>query len=217
MSSGGAGARALVRAFKQVFDIDNPLEGVRLGGHTDPQIILDTLAKRGLTERASPTDPDRIRDLYLEYLADEIHKGEKACVLPGVVTLLEELAAHPEVKLALVTGNFERGARIKLGRFDLNRFFDLGGFGSDSIHRRDLVPIAMDRARARFGTPFHPADTIVLGDTEKDIDCGRHSGCKTVAVSTGSIAADVLKAETPDLFFENFSDTGRVVDQILAL
>ena len=217
MLSGGAGARALTRALKQVFDLDNGLEGVRLGGQTDPQIVADALERRGLTAKATPTDVDRVRDLYLEYLAAEITQSDKAAVLPGVVALLERLAVHPEVRLGLVTGNFERGARIKLGRFDLNRYFPLGGFGSDSIVRRELVPIAMDRARAHYRLAFDARDTVVIGDTEKDIDCGRHSGARTVAVCTGSIPAGALRALEPDLFFESFADTGAVADALLSL
>lgn len=217
MLSGGAGARALMRMFSELFGLENALEGVRLGGQTDPQIIADVFERRGLAATVTPADVDRARDLYLTYLAAEIVTSEKAVALPGVVTLLERLAGHPDVKLALVTGNFEPGARIKLSRFDLNRFFPLGGFGSDSHLRRELVPIAMDRARAHYGLAFDARDTVVIGDTEKDVDCGRHSGARTVAVCTGSIGEADLKACSPDLYFENFADTDRVAEALLSL
>lgn len=217
MMSGGAGARALARALREEFGLEDGLAGVRLGGQTDPQIVTDALERAGLAGSAGPERVDRVRDLYLTYLASEIQVAAQARVLPGVVALLTALSGHGHAKLALLTGNYEPGARIKLGRFDLNRYFTVGGFGSDSHVRRELVPIAMDRARAHFSEDFAPGDVVVIGDTEKDVDCGRHSGTRTVAVATGSISATVLKGCQPDLFFASFEDTARVSDLILSL
>jgi hypothetical protein len=48
-------------------------------------------------------------------------------------------------------------------------------FGSDSAVRRDLVPVALDRARRRLnGSVLELHQVVVIGDTERDVDCGRH-------------------------------------------
>ena len=62
--------------------------------------------------------------------------------MPGVVELVAALAESGEVALGLLTGNWERGARIKLAPFDLNRYFPFGAFGDDQLHRRGLPPVA---------------------------------------------------------------------------
>lgn len=217
MLSGGAGARALSRALLEVFGIANALEGVRLHGQTDPQIVADALEAAGRTRSAKPEELDRARELYLTYLAAEIRTAQKARMLPGVLELLEHLAGIPHVKLALLTGNIEPGARIKLSRFDLNRFFACGGFGSDSRVRRELVPIALDRARAQFRVELGASDVVVIGDTEKDVDCGRFAGARTLAVATGSVSEEDLRHAGPDLVFPSFEDTHRVADALLAL
>ena len=49
---------------------------------------------------------------------------------PGIPALLERLAAEPRVTLGLLTGNIERGARMKLEPAGLNRYFSFGAFGS---------------------------------------------------------------------------------------
>ena len=214
MLTGGAGARALTRAFHEVFGLVDALVGVRLHGQTDPQIVTDTLAKAGRT--GSEDELARIRALYLEYLGHEIRAAEKARVLPGVLGLLEHLAGIPHVKLALLTGNIEPGARIKLSRFDLNRYFACGGFGSDSHLRRALVPIALDRARTHFGIEVDPADAVVIGDTEKDVDCGRAAGARTLAVATGGATEAVLHEAGADVVVPTLEDTHRIAEMLLA-
>jgi phosphoglycolate phosphatase len=217
MLSGGAGARALGRALLEVFGLPNALEGVRLHGQTDPQIVADALERAGRTQSATAEELDRARELYLTYLEREIQTSEKARVLPGVQRLLEHLAGISHVKLALLTGNIEPGARIKLSRFDLNRFFVCGGFGSDSRVRRELVPIALDRARAQWKVELAASDVVVIGDTEKDVDCGRFAGARTLAVATGSVSEEDLKNAGPDLVFPSLEDTHRVADALLGL
>lgn len=217
MLSGGAGARALTRALGEVFGLTDPLTGVRLNGQTDPQIVLDALERAGKKDAAHPERLDTVTERYLEYLAGEIHHSEKARVLPGVVALLDALAARPDVKLGLVTGNLERGARIKLSRFDLNRYFTCGGYGSDSIQRRELVPIALERASACFSVALSPRDAVVIGDTEKDVDCGRHAGARTLAVATGGVPESVLRDAGPDALFATLEHTERVIETILSL
>ena len=58
--------------------------------------------------------------------------------------LLDELAARDDVLLALVTGNFEPIARLKLARAGIGDYFPRGqgGFGSDHEDRAALPPIA---------------------------------------------------------------------------
>jgi phosphoglycolate phosphatase-like HAD superfamily hydrolase len=216
--SGGAGARALTRAFREVFGIVDALEGVRLHGQTDPQIVQDALGQAGVPLSESADRLDLLRSRYVTYLGDEMPRSANARVLPGVVQLLERLSAAPRFVLGLLTGNIESGARIKLEPFDLNRFFAFGAFGCDSPVRRDLVPIAVERARARNGGgAVSMADVVVVGDTDRDVDCGRHWGARTLAVATGGATRAELVAAGADHVFEDFTQTDRVVEALATL
>ena len=90
---------------------------------------------------------------------------------------------------SLVTGNFERVARLKLARAGIGEHFDegQGGFGSDAEAREALPPIA----RARAGD-WPRERTVVVGDTPRDIACARADGLRVVAVTTGPFTADAL-------------------------
>ena len=92
--------------------------------------------------------------------------------------------------LALLTGNFIEGARIKLEYFDLWKYFPCGAFGGDAHNRNDLVPIAV-RARASAASPTSSRrDVIVVGDTPNDVECALVAGATPVAVATGSYTVD---------------------------
>ena len=92
-----------------------------------------------------------LRAAYLDHLAVEIVKPvEDSSVLPGVWPLLDALKDDGGIAIGLLTGNFERGAAIKLGHFDLWTRFAFGAFGDDHADRRALVPVAI-AAAARAG------------------------------------------------------------------
>jgi phosphoglycolate phosphatase len=117
-------------------------------------------------------------------------------VVDGIVRILERFAAQQDVQLALVTGNFESVARIKLKAAGLGHWFafDQGGFGSDSEDRSMLPPIARRRAGEAAGltTSWPRGKTVVIGDTPRDIACAHADDVRCVAVTTGPFSADEL-------------------------
>src|SRR5207344_2607099 len=106
----------------------------------------------------------------------------QTCALP----IFDTLSDRDDVYLALLTGNFERGARIKLEHFDLWRYFPCGAFGDHLVERNALLPIALDQVRASGGPDFHPSDIVVIGDTPLDVAVAVAAGARSIAVATGS-------------------------------
>lgn len=214
--TGRAGVRAMNRACEQVIGHSNALEGVAVAGRTDWIILHDALRAIG-----HEMDEDlfaRLRDTYVTLLREEIllpGEGVKA-VLPGVAGLLDALRARPDVFLALLTGNFEEGARIKLEHFDLWRYFKCGAFGDDAADRNALVPFALDRARACGLDGIAPEDVFVVGDTPHDVACARAVGAVPVGVATGSFSVADLRGSGADIVFPDLCDTAafmRVIDR----
>jgi phosphoglycolate phosphatase-like HAD superfamily hydrolase len=211
--TGRAGVRAMNRACEQVIGRSNALDGVAVAGRTDWIILHEALRAIG-----HEMDEDlfaRLRDAYVTLLREEIllpGEGVKA-VLPGVAGLLDALRARPDVFLALLTGNFEEGARIKLEHFDLWRYFKCGAFGDD---RNALVPFALDRARACGLDAIAPEDVFVVGDTPHDVACARAVGAVPVGVATGSFSVADLRGSGADIVFPDLGDTAafmRVIDR----
>ena len=194
INSGGAGLRALDRACEKVLGLKNAMQGISPHGKTDPAIAREILRAR--LDRASRDGSDipSILEAYVSFLKEEVQLSPGYCVLPGIVPLLEEMLHRQDVVLGLATGNIELGARIKLERGGLNRYFEFGGFGSDSEDRTELVRRAADKAADKIGTSIPPSNIFVIGDTPLDIDAGNRAGFKTIGVGTGSYSAEQLLA-----------------------
>ena len=192
-------------AFEEIFGIRNAFSGVPLAGRTDAWILRDGATAHGI----SPDSPAlaRFRDIYLRHLAIELDKpGPRKGVMPGVRELLDALAARDDIYLALLTGNYEGGARLKLEYFDLWRYFRCGAFGDDAPDRNALVPVALERAVACGMPSFAPADVIVVGDTPNDVACAQAVGAVPVGVATGGYTADQLRECGADIVFDTLED-----------
>lgn len=182
-------------------------------GKTDPQIVRELVMEDVGRERFESGLPQAL-EIYLEELARQI-KPETVVPKPGVPELLERLAAHSRVTLGLLTGNLERGARIKLAPPGFNRYFPFGAFGSDSADRYQLPSVAVERAFALTGHRFEGKSVVIVGDSIHDVACGRSIGVRAVAVATGITSTATLAAEKPDALFDSFIDTEKALAAIL--
>lgn len=205
--TGGAGLRAMNRALEEVFGAPDGLNGIPVAGRTDRAILDEAVRRHG-----RELDPALLADLqhrYITNLAEEIHHpghGRKD-VMPGIREILDVLDERDDVLLALLTGNFEQGARIKLGYFDLWRYFPCGAYGDDAADRNLLVPFAIERARACGVGELARTDVLVVGDTPADVACAHAGGVTAVAVATGGSSVDQLRATGAEHVFEDLSDT----------
>jgi len=197
ISTGGAGIRALNRAFEQLFSLQNAMDGILPHGKTDPGIIREIFATRTVESPCDgyPTSLEPILNSYLTFLKEEIESSTSYKVLPGIENILDSMAGRSDVLVGLATGNVEAGARIKLARGNLNRYFAFGGFGSDSENRTLLVKRGAETAAAFSGRSLAPSSTFVIGDTPRDIEAGREAGFQTVGVATGKYSrSDLMNA-----------------------
>lgn len=203
--TGGAGGRAMTRAFGEVFGVDKAFSGIPMAGRTDRAIVEDALARVGLslTEEAF----DRFRRRYYACLREEIEQpGPGKGIMPGTEALLEELSVARDVALALLTGNFAEAARIKLEYFGLWRYFPWGVFGDDVVDRAALVPRALAEARARGVVIRSPSQVVIVGDTPHDVACARAAGTRAIAVATGGFDGAALAAAGADLVLADLTD-----------
>jgi phosphoglycolate phosphatase len=215
--TGGAGQRAMNRAFHDVFGIPEAFKGIDLAGRTDTSIVGDAFARLGMAGERD--EIARFRERYLVCLQEEVPRpGSGKRVLPGIAPLLDALQPHDHNFLALLTGNYADAAEVKLAHFDLWRYFRCGAFGEDHGDRNHLVPVALERAR-RNGLPDHvvTTHTVVIGDTPRDVACAHAHGARCLAVATGEYSADALARAGADVVFEDLSDTPAVLHALARL
>ncbi|MEI7773392.1 MAG: HAD family hydrolase [Verrucomicrobiota bacterium] len=208
LTSGGAGEYALRMGFEEEFSLHEDLSGIEISGRTDSGIARQVFAKHGLT--VSEENLQRYFRGYLRHLQQQIPL-RIGRVFPGVVRLLEALALRQHVSLGLLTGNLERGARIKLQHYGVDEHFKFGAFADDHYDRNALGDFALKRGNELHSVAFVPDRTYVIGDTPHDISCARAFGARVIAVATGSFTVEQLACYKPDALFSDLDDTASVL------
>jgi len=213
MLSGGAGLRAMNEAFLRVYGKKDALLNVKLAGRTDTSIIEDALTATGI-----PFENEKFeyyKSVYYDLLEKEIlQPSTEKRIMPGIKELLPLLEEHKGVYMGLLTGNWEKSGRIKIGHFGLNEYFSFGAFANDSGVRNDLLPFAIKRFIEKYDVVPKPDEVYVIGDTPADINCAKPHGAYSVAVGAAFYTVEQLKEYNPDYLFADLSDTERVM-QIL--
>ena len=204
---GGQARRAFAAALLEVIGTTGGLETYDFSGKLDPRIVVDLLSGMGMSrEQAFERLPD-VREAYLARLERTL-SVERMRLLPGVDELLDSLVARDDIALGLLTGNWERGGRIKLSRFDLNRYFSFGSFGDDAMDRLDLPPVALSRAEMAIGRSFAAEETVIVGDSLLDVACAKAHGIRCLAVATGRTDAAELEGAEPEWLLPDLGSVG---------
>ncbi|MEP7016064.1 MAG: HAD family hydrolase [Verrucomicrobiota bacterium] len=209
--SGGAGIQALKSVLAERFKIADDLHDIEIAGMTDSGIVISILNKHKMP--ATKENITAFLDSYAHFLSLELPRREGA-LLPGVVELLEKLKSRPHVVLALLTGNISRGAQLKLEHYGVWHFFEFGAFADDHHDRNELGPFARARAREKHGREFSADEIDVIGDTPRDIACGKAFGARTIAVATGTWSREQLAGHHPDFLIDDLSDVDHVIDTL---
>lgn len=204
--SAGAGRVAFEIAFARVHEIKDAGRGISFDGKTDPAIYNEICAVMRMA--ALKSNRDEVLRRYVLALARLMPAAPGAREIPGARALLAAAASAGHA-CGLLTGNIREGARIKLGRFGLLDFFSFGAYGDDADTREGIAALALQRGRQAVDAPTLPPERfVVIGDTPRDIECGKACGMRTLAVATGTrYTLDDLRSCRPDLAVGTLEDT----------
>jgi len=216
----GAYKEYTIPVLEEVFGTSGRLANMRVSGMTDLQIIAEALRDEGFSHHDIREQIHHLSEKLTAEARKITGNGEPFFeVLPGVKETLEVLSNHPRYRSALVTGNIEPMAQLKMELVGLDQFFTLpGAFGDESHQRRDLPERAAKRINTFLQTDLQPKQFIVIGDTPNDIDCAHHFGARAVAVGTGRFySRDELLACKPDAWLQDLSDPELVLTTLAEL
>jgi len=209
IETGGAGTRALNKAFYELFGIREAFKGISMAGKTDIQIMKEGLGTHGLSKENN--NLVKVVEMYLHFLEKEIENPHRR-IKPGIKEILDSLR-EMEMPLGLLTGNLEKGAKIKLSPFGLHEYFLTGAFGSDHEDRDMLLPIAIQKF-SKMGFNFSPRECVVIGDTPLDVRCAKIHGACCIAVATGPYSKEHLLATEADIVLNSLAEIERCLNFI---
>lgn len=195
-------------AFERV--VGRPLDELaEMAGRTEHAILADTLALNGVAETKF--------DAFYEALGGaardlEGRMREVGRALPGTHEAIAALRRDGVVQ-SVATGNIRSIAETKLHAFGLadDIDFEVGGYGSDSAVRSELVRLARARTEVKYGSSLSPGATVVIGDTAHDIEAALATGARAIGVATGKTTASDLAAAGAHVVFDDLMPTEDVV------
>ena len=213
----GFGTRMITPALADLLGRD-PVMGASFAGRTDRAILTDLLEINGIG-----VDDDEVVLSLMDAVARRCETfGEDLLAggggpLPGAHEAVAALAADPRLHQGIVTGNMRRTALLKLRLCGFDGLPDpgLGAFGDHHADRAHLVREALAAARAR-GVDVTPGRSVVVGDHVHDVRGARAAGAVCVAVATGRVSADDLRAAGAHAVLPDLTDPGALLAAIHA-
>ena len=153
-------------------------------------------------------DPAEIEAMVATYRAYNLeHHDELVRPYEGVVAAVRDLRRKGRT-LGLVTSKMREGALRGLELAGLEDHFELI-VGADDVTHPKPHPEPVLKALEQLGAPA--ADTVFIGDSRHDIECGRAAGVKTAAVLWGPFDRTHLADLAPDYWLEKPEDLATLV------
>jgi phosphoglycolate phosphatase len=208
LTTARAGVFALEDAAREVCGASPDFQALHTAGLTDAEVAALAIETCG----GEPSDNvvDAFLRAYERRLPDSLHR-RKGQVMPGIVAVLDYLAGREDVTSLLLTGNTPGGAKAKLAHYGLDGYFDGGAFCVDTGGRDSIARRARELAEERLGE-LSDERLYVIGDTPHDIRAGKAIGVRTVAIGTGPISFDELRASEPWLALEQLPEPERFAE-----
>ncbi len=207
LSPGPIPRQALAEALSHFLGRRVELSFHDVAGMTDPIIIRDALVRYGTDHTPSNGDISTVLEHFLTLEEERLPPSGDVKVFPGAEALVRACLAE-DWTAALLTGNMERGARVKLAGTGLWELFAFGVYGGDGNAREDLPWIARERAWDALHELFPPADTILIGDTPNDACVARLNGMSSLIVIRRPEPEwrRAIEAEQPTWLVDGFED-----------
>jgi phosphoglycolate phosphatase len=213
ITTNGIAREHFAKALDEVFSVQTTARHHDFAGKMDPQIYHEILSIAGISQELMESRFEEFTNSFYSSLQPHLNENTIK-VLPGIRKLLEALRQDDDITLALLTGNLEQGARLKLTPVGLSEYFPFGAFGSDGMYRQELPVIAVRRAKEFCGQYFQEKEIVIIGDTPNDIQCGISLKVKSLAVATGTYDYESLAAHKPDHLFHTLEDSSDVLSCI---
>ncbi len=207
---------AFKETFREIYGIQSNLDEIDFAGKTIPNIIKEMGNLKGINEKVVEDKLERALESIAEKFLKCLNKTNYISfrnVLPGAKELLNELNSlgYP---LGLLTGSTSKVAKKILEITDLGKYFDVLTFGEEANSREELFKLSIKKVEKKFSLKFRGKDVVVIGDSIRDVSCGKIFSALTIAVVTGRHSYDELNIHKPDYILYNLKDYNRIISLI---
>ena len=143
------------------------------------------------------------KKLYFDFI-------DESKVYPGVENTLSFLKNGRYLKISLLTTKGQDQAEKIIDHFNFSKYFDfVMGRREGLAHKPSAEPLLF--ICNELGIDIR--DTMIVGDTELDILCGKNAGAITCGVTYGYRTEESLKENNPDYLFNDFSEIKSLMNE----
>jgi len=167
-------------------------------GHGAPRLVA-----RALGDESTEEEQQRALQFFLSYY--EHHKMDTTCAYAGVAETLEKLASLP---MAVLTNKPVRISVRILDAMGLSKYFR-SIYGGNSFETKKPDPLGARTILRELGAGPH--ETLLVGDSEVDVQTARNAGTLAAAVNYGFGVHD-RGAYPADIYLERFEELATLVD-----
>jgi phosphoglycolate phosphatase len=153
------------------------------------------------------TDIEEFIDIYKGYYFDYI---DDSVIYPGVTQVLGRLKKE-RIKISLLTTKGQDQADKIIDHFNLRKYFSL------VMGRRIDLSIKPSPESLHFicnELRVEESETLMVGDAELDINCGKSAGALTCAVSYGYRSKDLLASVKPDFIIDEIDGLMNIIEKL---
>jgi phosphoglycolate phosphatase len=169
-------------------------------GHGAPVLV-----SRALGGNAKEEELRRALQFFLGYY--EEHKMDTTCAYPGIPDALAELS-RKKVPMAVLTNKPVKISVRILDSLGLASHFRVI-YGGNSFETKKPNPFGANKILNEFGA--QPRETMIVGDSEVDVQTARNAGTIAAAVNYGFGVHD--RTQHPaDIYLDKLSDLVPFVD-----
>jgi phosphoglycolate phosphatase-like HAD superfamily hydrolase len=218
IDGGTVSRRAYAAAFREATGRELELPW-QFDGRTELAAATEVLRAHGL----EPAD-EGLLDAFIALIVAQLCEREaelaaEGRALTGALAALAAVGAAEGVHQSVLTGNLYPLAVLKMKVFELAGHVDfrVGAYGGDAYERSDLPARAFARTERYLDRRYGGADTVIVGDTPRDVATARAAGARAVAVATGSTSAAALAAAGADVVLPDLADTDAVLRAVLGV
>jgi phosphoglycolate phosphatase len=169
--------------FRSFFGVEAGLTEMDYAGRSLTESFRVLAGTKGIPESEVRDRLPRLLEAYDRAFVESLPTDAAGFILPGVSRLLEELSG-PDYVLALYTGDSPAVARAVMEATGLGRYFPYRFYGTEAASRADMVKRAIEKAAQVTSREFGGKDTVVIGDSVRDIEAGRTT-CSTAWRTAG--------------------------------
>ncbi|MFC0862798.1 HAD family hydrolase [Sphaerimonospora cavernae] len=187
-------------------------------GRPDSEIVFETLAVNGVA--VEDHHLPRFLDALTVSFADKHRRLAKdGRMMPGAGDALKAVSRLDGVVQSVLTGTIKGNAVHKLGAFGLDKWidFEVGGYGEEVYPKATLLQVAQGRAKAKYGSAFTAGNTVLIGDSTRDVQAARIGGAGMIAVASGRSTAAELREAGADIVLPDLSNASEVVAAVARL